>query len=405
MTTPIAELLPKGTLREHADYALRYVGDETYLKRLKRAFSLKYHPDKNKTPHAQKNFQALGNFFEILQAPHESMSLSSKYIYVGHVYAADAFFESGKCKCLVSRLPIPSMNTDFKDALQQIYDLSEDDLKQVEARFEEQLRHFYRQIFSMKKQKGFGDVLDTFESIDKDLLYLTDRNKHDALKEKIEELKSLRPQYDRFEDGCRKHNDETSSFIKDHLLEDDVFKKHIALIYLRSAFEFKEEQTHFLLKKKTYAYFLDGLLKVPLVLLEMLWLEMLVLLLAFYILTPVFLLLAMSTAELALTSGVFSLLAWSLPLIMNLGFGIGPNFNVFEIINVFSEYATLPIARYVDGLVEMLFDVKFFGSEFTDVIFDINQQKPTEKQTGHGFFSWFDAPSEDAKQASNNPSM
>lgn len=400
MLKPIANLLPPGSLREHADYVLRYAGDEEALKRLKKAINLKYHPDKNvgDPNNAIKKFNAVSTLFASLEDPEKALDYTLE-LTVTHDYRASK--EVGNTTYTIKAkesniLLLPALKLDLRSELQTIYDFSSDDLAKVDERFELIMNSFFSQMYDIKKPNNVGEIFYTHRSFESDLFDLSDKETHQVMKEAISKVKTSCITYDTFHDDCKLHSNNTCSLLEQYSGE-KAFKKNVLLVYLRTAFQLKEKKTHCLLDKKNYAYAIDIALKLPLFLLEIAWIFLVVGISMILGMTPLFLF----VAQVAIIPASITLLVWGASIIL----GWYSGFNLDLLPRLVPQYITEPLARGIDEAIEAVFDVKFSSSDFADIIFDINKQKISESKTRSSFFSWFEAPSAADSQEQSSSSL
>jgi len=384
--------LPEGTLSDHADYALQYVRNEQSIKDIRKACSLKYHPDKDRTNgNAAENFAALTSFFDALKEPQKAMIYMVQDSAIDHTYMASATSSDvTNTKKTTSSLnvPLPSViSQELKNAIQNIYGLSDDDIQTLDDDFKKKYNSFFALFFNFKKiERPNGMDICSLELLASDLNNLVGK-KNEAICQNIQKLKDLRIRYTTFECDVELHSKEVANLCG-NFINDNEFKKNVFLVYLKMAYALKKER-YFLFEKKNYAYALALLFKATLYLLDFTWIFAVLMLMSLFVITPIFLISFFMDAFMTLASASLGCLIWGVS-VMTLWY-LEPDLDA--VFNLVPEYLTMPLCRGVHHMLEKMFDTTLSSSHFSDIIFDIKRQQATVGEVEpYSCFSWFATP-------------
>lgn len=347
------------------------------INRLKHKALLYCHPDK----HDQTESGAwaelttkVNRIFDLLNAPSNLIEISEHLLM--HTYTVSTTIGEStytKTSRVTYTFGMPVINLETQQLIQGTFQLTDEELTQVNERFKSLILEFAKQIVAMRHTGIFDEIFFSSQQIDVDLRSLINGHHDVELRAKISALKSSQPKYHTFDTDINAHIASFTDFYNFYF-NSDVFRKNLFKIYLKIASE-QRHQTHWLLDKKTYANLAAILLKIPVFIVHSLMIASMII---FTMLLPIFLLLiSLPPAAIALSTAFNTLLIWSTTIGSTIAISYFFNITMGEIID-FIEKPAILCANFIDWFVETIFNAKQHATELASILSEIQGDRPRE---------------------------
>lgn len=359
------------------------LADRAQIQQFKRRIRLAYHPDK-KIGALEKEkytalFQAMQPFLNIddrIESRIEKLAQSFTHEYCAEATEGNTLSRISQTFTFNFNVPFIKQTTLLSNALKDIYQLTDNDINDVNEKFKTHVASFVKQLLSIKKPSPFGLMFFSHDPIETDLLLLISASHDEGLMQQINRLKSSTISYDNFSNDCASHSTTVLKLIEDCLARKE-FHENVYKVYLNIASQQKEPPIHGIWKKETYAYLTGLLFKIPA------FIALMCTLLAtiFFVLLPIGIFasnpIGLFTLCAASTIASLALAAWVSSLAAAFYFEINP----FDVI----EKTTMYTASFVDGFVDYLFTPKFFATELASNLADFTTRTSKNQTSAHHY--------------------
>jgi hypothetical protein len=327
--------------------------------------ALRSHPDKVKN--AEEIFKSFNAFKEISQTPSSNVTYSGPK-KLAHTYLSmmGPFDQQKSATVKITVAPLCYNKPEIRENIKQLYDLSNEQLEAVSQKLEQHILLFLQNILTMMKPSDAARVLLSHKLLEKDLiLLLQNAEQNDTLSQAINELNTIpRASYSQFDSDIQTHLQKATSLIN-LFQQNPTFQNAVFKIYMHMAYVHTEPETVWQRYKKPIANGINIALKIPLVLLDAIFIIAIIGILSgiplfFCSGLPAYLL-----GFLTLQWRVCSLLMWA-----SLGLGMYTYKDTLKIAidyvialhNDLSNYL-ISNAQKIDNAIETKFDVKFFATD------------------------------------------
>ena len=253
----------------------------------------------------------------------------------------------------------------LNDLFTNVATFSDEEQEQIDQIFEKQLSDFIKIIIGTKPLAGFPNLFSSDRYIKKDLLVLLECSHDDTLIQTIDRLRTMQPCTARSESSFRTKVTEHSQCVVAYntdIMENLAFQNNMLKLYLSIALNHKIQKSHWLCKKETYAYISAVMLKLPVAAIEFAFLFLLLMTIVMYCLVPLFVAIALVSAEISIMNAVLIMASWVLVL------ELAKTFQIFESVLKAVEYPFVSAAYWIDYGIQSLFGVEFFAFELSELL-------------------------------------
>ncbi len=247
---------------------IQSIGDPNKT-RIKREFLRPFHPDR--APNQTETFQALQNFFDICKSPHENLAPETHNIqYNLSARSVDDHIRISQTVCTMGIKHVPSTPgaapTPFHRAVKVVFDLSDDDLNQINTKYTNLLSAHINSLVEHSSQRGMVDrIMNSHHPIENDCAVLTNHTHDAALQNSLQVLQNQKITYNHFADDANRFIHMSMTFNVQYFDDPDcannLFKLYILMILRHKTHIEIEEPSYF--SKQAMAEALLFCLKAP----------------------------------------------------------------------------------------------------------------------------------------------